>query len=178
MIMTATKRNSFTLVAAAFLVIGCTPSDRPKDLPELVPCRLTLIQDGTPLDNAMLFFYRTDKAETEKDWMLGGVTDTKGVCQPKAIGKFPGLIPGTYKVAVKKVWMEPRNDLPNHIQDSLPDALEVNLVAPKYANKETTPLDITVKKGEKNDFLLTLDAPPGGAVIPDPSKWPSTKHRK
>ena len=175
--MTTAKRNNFTLLAVVLFAIGCTPSDRPKDLPELVPCRLTLIQDGQPLDNALLLFYRTDKAETEKEWISSAVTDNNGAGQPKVIGKFPGLVAGSYKVAVRKVWMEPRDDLPPNIQDSLPQALEVDLVAKKYAEKQTTPLEIVVVKGEKNNFTLTLDAPPATAVIPDPSKWPSTKYR-
>ena len=175
--MMTSKRNNFALVAVVLLAIGCTPSDRPKDLPELVPCRLTLMMDGKPLDNALLLFYRTDKAEMEKEWVSSAVTDANGMGQPKVIGKFPGLVAGAYKVTVRKVWMEPRNDLPPDIQDSLPDALEVDLVDKKYADKNTTPLEIVVVKGEKNNFALTLDAPPATAVIPDSSKWPSTKYR-
>ena len=173
-----TKHFSLLLIAFSLCIIGCGKSDRPEDLPELIPCTITLIQEGQPIDLAMLFFAWIDRAEGEKDWMFSGVTDAKGVCKPMAIGKFPGLVEGTYKVTVTKIWMEPRNDLPPNVQDSLPKALEVNLVHTKYVNASTTPLEITVRKGESNDFTLTLDPPLGGTAIPDPATWPSTKHRK
>ena len=177
-VIAMTKQNFFAFTIVALLIVGCAPSNRPKDLPELIPCRITLVQDGAPLDGAMLIFYRTDMTETENEWISTAVSDKNGVCQPKVIGKFPGLVAGAYKVIAMKTWMEPRGDLPPDIQDSLPPALEADLVHPKYADKEKTPLEIKVVKKEKNDFSFTLDPPPGGAVIPDPSKWPSTKHRK
>lgn len=168
-----------TLIISACLLgfVGCAESNRPADLPPLTPCTLTVTQGGTPLSDAMLIFHRSDET-TDKNWIFMGTTDSAGVCVPAAIGQYPGLLPGQYRVTVRKVWMEPRDDLSEAIAEKLPAALEVLLVDAKYTDAAKTPLAIEVKAKEKNVLTLPLDAAPATAVIPPVEKWPSTKYRK
>ncbi|MDR0521376.1 MAG: hypothetical protein LBH00_05935 [Planctomycetaceae bacterium] len=82
-------------------LIGCGQySPKPKNLPLLIPCTLTITQENKPLAGAFVMFEPADEA-TGTAYMGGGVTDANG-CAKITTSSFPGVRTGKFKVTVTK----------------------------------------------------------------------------
>lgn len=136
------------VVLFSVLAVGCRKVQTPADLPELHPVTITVRQDGQPLAAASVALY----AEGSK-WTVGGSTDADGVARIRTLAKYTGAPAGTYKVCVVKELVE---DPPS------PSGLSTfyDLVDQKFKSPKTTPLEITVSKGEGKPHAFDV----GGAI--------------
>lgn len=118
-------------VLLAVSITACKPN-RPKGCPKLYPCTLKVIQEGEPLEDAMVTLI-PEKAELSR-WPMSGRTDANGevVLMTQT---FPGAPLGSYKVTVSKE--EDMQQLPPVI---------IQHVDEEFIDKETTPLKIEVVK--------------------------------
>ena len=81
------------------VVWGCSSEKRPDGMPPLHPCRITITQDGAPLEGATVVLHATSDGTR---WRCSGVTDAGGVVNLQTQGQFRGVPAGTYKVTVEK----------------------------------------------------------------------------
>ena len=132
------------------LLSGCKTDDgRPKDLPKLYSCTITVIQDGQPLEGANVTFRAKDP--TVKFATCSGTTDASGTAKIMTYG-FPGVPTGSYKVIVKKIISEggePSTDASKI--SSGKKVSEYSLVASEFTKEDTTTLEmeITTQKSEQ-----------------------------
>jgi hypothetical protein len=133
-----------------FVLGGCGDSSRPKDLPILQPCTLTITQDNQGLADAFVMLYAIDSVNTK--WVIAGNTDAKGKIIPKTHGKFPGVPVGEYKIVVTKteqVKDEQQQPAKEKETDRQPQKVDIYyLIEPQYSDVSTTPLIITIKNGK------------------------------
>lgn len=147
----------FRLVASNFLVVfvgltllqcgGCS-KQKPKDRPETIPVTGIVTYQGQPVEGVRLAFL------ADTPGAQGGValTGADGKFTAMTFDPGDGLVPGSFTVtAVKMVGgelTEASDAPPSPIKNMLPD---------KYSRRETSPLKVEVKKGEKNEFTFALE---------------------
>ncbi|MCF0233891.1 MAG: carboxypeptidase regulatory-like domain-containing protein [Thermoguttaceae bacterium] len=145
---------SFVLLGAAF---GCKEK-RPDGMPDLVPVKLTITQEGKPLAEAEIGFYNSENAR----WGVGGIADENGVTKIRTYGKYEGAPAGKYKVTVSKIrddgkaemeGLSPLDPKYGELRQKYP---LFYLVPAKYRDEAETPLEIEIgtKKVEQ-----TIDIP-------------------
>ncbi|MDO5581241.1 MAG: hypothetical protein Q4G69_08895 [Planctomycetia bacterium] len=142
----------FALVMFSALLMGCG-EPLPEGMPRLIPCELTLLQEGKPLVGA------TVSLLPEKDqarWNLVGITNESGTANILANGKYKGVPEGKYKIIIIKVETEagtgpaiPQAGEPGYDEavanlDKRPPAKRFTLVEDKYSNPKDTPLAIDI----------------------------------
>ncbi|MDR0610085.1 MAG: hypothetical protein LBG58_08250 [Planctomycetaceae bacterium] len=118
-----------------FIFFGChfvpaVPDGFPKNL---YPCKLTILQNGTPLQGARVALVHQD--ENQKNWGISGISDTEGVVQLYTYGKWQGAPKGKFKVTIVKHLVEgPENK-----------EITYTLINEQFAEPETTPLELEIK---------------------------------
>ncbi|MDR0337760.1 MAG: carboxypeptidase-like regulatory domain-containing protein [Planctomycetaceae bacterium] len=147
-------RNIF--VIAALIVVGCSTSDKPTDLPSLYPCTVTITQNNSPLAEAMVEFVPVDSSNAK--YRAASITDENGKVSMKTYG-FPGVPIGKYKVVVSK---NIQDDLvyaynPSTEQKEIVSFKKYQMVDPQYSSAETTPheIEITDKK-RKEQYVFDV----------------------
>lgn len=157
------KKYLLVLLFVFCVFFGCGEKP-PEDMPKLYKTRLILVQEGKPLDGAMVLLERHTK--TTK-YSCGGMTDANGIVNIQTHGKYTGVPEGTYTVVVSKIITEysgPLNEIPSE-ESAVRSWMEKNrnrfketnylVVDPKYGNSETSDLKIDVtKKGLNTTFEL------------------------
>lgn len=153
----------FLLLALA-LFSACARNPLPDGTPPLHDCEITLVQGGTPLAEADVRFESPD--DTPVKWGIGATSDSRGIVRILTHGRFPGAPEGTYRVTVKK---EEHDYHESPAQKAAREKAKAEgtffespnvpfdlyyLVEEPYAEKETTPLTITIKRGKN---LETFD---------------------
>ncbi|MDO5553286.1 MAG: hypothetical protein Q4G68_05955 [Planctomycetia bacterium] len=148
------------IVLFALFAMGCGKSVSPDGLPSLLPLTLTVTQEGIPLTEASLMLVPAPPYDG-RNWAIGGITDQTGVARIYTHGKYPGAPEGTYKVIVHKIAVvaavsyddAPKDDIVALRQWEAEHAAElaqskaINCIEKIYTNAETTPLEVTVSKG-------------------------------
>ncbi|MDR2117479.1 MAG: hypothetical protein LBP87_13970 [Planctomycetaceae bacterium] len=133
-----------------FVLSGCGDSSRPKDLPDLQPCTLTITQDNQGLADAFVMFYTVDPNSTK--WVIAGNTDANGKVVPKTHGKFSGVPVGEYKIVVTKteqVEVGAVQQTSGDTTNTPPQKVDIYYLIDKmYTDVLTTPLTITIKNGK------------------------------
>ena len=138
---------------------GCKKENRPEGMPPLHSCRITVTQDGKPLEGANVGLYAQDAK-----WRSSGTTDVNGVADLVTQGQFKGAPEGSYKVTVSKEEIvslatpeqlaaiekakaeNPKwYDAPNIKQETW------QLVEKQYTDKESTTLELIVSKGRNSE---------------------------
>lgn len=155
--------NKINYIAAAVCVLaalavslgGCS-KPRPDGLPKLVPCSVTIIQDGKPLEEATVSFESEDLK-----WAVGGTTDAKGVAKIYSHGAYEGSPEGKFKVTVTKQVVEADQEATS--ASSTPISVAYNLVDLQYFTAQDTPLEIEVSGKTKKEFDV-------GSAIKEPVK--------
>ena len=94
----------FLLILSLFCFSGCGGKKKPSDLPPLYPVKITVVQDGNPLEGATVNFI-ADGANVR--FTTAGITDKNGVATIKTDIDWPGVPVGKYKVCISKVVMPP-----------------------------------------------------------------------
>jgi len=137
-------------------LVGCRfGRERPKDMPRLYPVRLTIIQEGVPLEEATVTL--RSKIPGFR-WSVSGITDSKGEVELVTNGFFPGVPEGEYKILVEKTIRigPPNPDLREMPADELErskifrkiakESKIMIVVDPQYKNEASTPLEIGITK--------------------------------
>ena len=147
-----------TLLPTAFFFTGCGHA-RPDGMPRLYPASITVIQDGAPLEGAMVQLFSEDPALER--WGPTGITNAAGVVAIRTDAAYNGAPLGTYKVVVTKMEREPH---PNPEWADAPrgdpnaqkyEALELsrkmfNYIEPQYSSHTDTPLTVEIVAKKKN----------------------------
>jgi len=97
-----TKQKCCIVVLLAYACIisgGCGGEKFPPDMPKPYPVTITIIQAGTPLEEALISLTPADSANI---WSAVGATDESGKAVLKTSGKYNGVVPGKYYVIVSK----------------------------------------------------------------------------
>lgn len=141
-----TKVSLLPFLLFFLLLAACDTGDRerPKDLPQLHPCALTVTQDGKPLEAANVAL----RPVAESRWGIGGVTDARGVAEIATGGFYPGVPEGKYKVTVKKT--------------ELTETEYISVVDTKFEDEAGTPLEIEIAKGKNQK---TFEVGPAVRVV-------------
>lgn len=136
-----------TLACATLL--GCGGEKKPADLPELFPTKVTIIQDGKPLEGASVTL-NNDQTR----FMVGGITNETGVAELKTEGKWKGAPAGHYKVLVSKIFVpEVSNEVPPEDPEARKEfdkklaeinAQQAQTVDVKFNRPAQTPLELDV----------------------------------
>lgn len=159
-------KKYFIIIVLSFstVLFGCSRDLRPKDLPELLPCTISLTQDNKALADCSVSLYPVDN---NNKWSSGGVTNAQGILKIRTHGKFDGIPEGKYKVVLQKQITE--GETGSEPIDSTPQEMEAyqerikknppvtyDTIEPIFSDLEKTPLEINVIKKSENKF--TLDA--------------------
>lgn len=149
------------VVPMLFLLAGCGGVG---DKPQLAPVSGVVMMDGKPLADVTVGFHLD--AETVPRAGLGK-TDENGKFRITTYDTNDGAIIGTHVVTVAKIEtpgqqgdMEIGGDAYGAamLAAANPDAPPPKQLFPeKFANKETSPLRVTVDAGGKSDVQLTLE---------------------
>jgi hypothetical protein len=142
------KQIIISLIFTVVSLTGCgKDNSRPKDLPLLYPCVVTIIQEGKPLDRAVVEFIAVDAAAK---YRAVSITDTNGHVAMSTYG-FDGVPAGKYKICVWKTVIEGVIQSTNKEGESVnTEGTEYQAVEPKYADAKTTPHEIEITgKGKK-----------------------------
>ena len=131
-------RTMLLLTISVFLLLlsGCggdADTGRPVDMPKICSVKITITQDGKPLEGAKVTLIAKEQT---KYGTAGGTTNAAGVVAPKTYG-FVGVPVGDYAVTIEKI----------------DDESGVRYVDAQYASETTTPHSITVtEKGATATF--------------------------
>ena len=168
------KKNNYTFLGytlsgfiflALLIFCGCGGKKKPADLPLLHPCKITVIQDGKPLEGATVSLTAQG---TPLRFTTAAITDKQGVAVIKTDIDWPGAPEGKYKVCIKKV-VAPKTDSTENApsdpaqyaeyQKKLAESsdLTMSYVDSKYLRPRTSPVEIEVKPGGFED---TVDVGP------------------
>lgn len=138
---------ALVLVVVSFFTVGCSDSSRPEDLPKLFPCTITVIQDGKPLDEAVI---KLVAQEDNVKYRPVAVTGKDGKVNVSTYG-FSGVPAGKYKVVIIK-------NIDDDIITRTDDVGEQVIVSYKtyrtiekiFSDTKTTPFEIEITPKSKN----------------------------
>jgi hypothetical protein len=157
----------FTVFLSCFS-IGCDRGpQKPKDFPDLFPCKITITQGGSPLEGALVFL--SPKSGVSNGWNTEGKTDSKGVADLKTHVDFKGAPAGDYVVRISKTELspssvseiEPKDPVEYDKWDRAKRAEKrtmYNLVKTEFNDAKKTPHFITISKG-KNEAAFDVGEP-------------------
>jgi len=161
-----TNTNFILIVLVVVLLVtssACNKKQKPADLPPLHPVKLTVIQDGNPMEGATVSLIADG---TNVRFTTAGVTGKDGVATIKTDAEWPGAPAGKYKVCIKKLVMPPEDpaDASLSFEERKAKAgarsdQTKSVVDSKFLRPRTTPLSIEVTE---NGVTETLDV--GAAV--------------
>jgi hypothetical protein len=147
-----------TLLISVTLISGCgNNNSRPKDLPALYPCKLTITQDGQPLAEATVRFVSVDGGK----WNPVAFTDTAGHVEMNTYS-FNGVPAGKYKVLIEKEVRENIVEEKNAVTGITEEKSYTlyRIVDKKYTDAATTPHEIEVTgKGGKTEQTFDVGKP-------------------
>jgi len=141
------KRIIIPLMLVVFTIAGCAKNDgRPKDLPPLFPCEITITQEGNPLSGATIALESFGEAKTT--YLPSGITDESGKAVLSTYG-FKGAPADMYKVTVRKTVVEDVKQVTDGYGDLVNDGgVEYRTVERQYSYPDTTPHEIEVTTGK------------------------------
>lgn len=147
------------LLFNVLVLTGCFEK-RPDGMPDLVPCTISVIQQGARLADANVALYPLD----ESKWTASGGSDASGNAEIHTWGTYRGVPVGKYKVTVTKVDVEKVETRPSGSgRGKSPNSY--HLVDLKLGEKDTTPLEIEVVKGTKR-YSVDAGAPVRELISP------------
>jgi hypothetical protein len=135
------------LLLVLILAAGCG-EPKPAGLPRLTPVALTFTQDGVPCGEASVHLIPAG----ESPWAVGGSTSASGTVVFRTHGKYAGVPAGKYKITVTKNETEWKGEAPKEnrgMYDPVPESIVYDAVDTKFADAETTPLELEVAEGKK-----------------------------
>ena len=169
----------FLIVSAVtLLALGCNGLKLPQGMPELVPCKVAVTQEGKPLEGA-----RVQLVTEAHGYVIDGLTGADGVAVMKTSGSYTGAPAGTYKALVTKSVPTPSKfgeDVPS--KDDERATWEKNraneyrpthsYVDKKYAKAKTSDLSASVDKANAEVKLEVGKAVDDITIPADSAKKP------
>lgn len=139
----------------ALFIAGCSKDDgRPKDLPPLFPCEITITQDEKPLAQATVSL--ESSGEVNSVYLPSGITDESGKALISTYG-FKGAPAGKYKVTVRKTIVEDVKQVMDSYGDMVDSpGTDYRVVERKYSDAKATPHELEVTADKKTP-KLTFD---------------------
>ena len=131
------------ILTGIVVLTGCAKNDsRPKDLPPLFACYLTITQGGSPLAGATVNLISIDG--TNAKYQASSITDANGKAVVTTYG-FNGVPAGKYKVCVRKTVVEGVTKVTDSYGDLVDSpGTEYRTVDPLYSDEKTTPHEIEI----------------------------------
>ena len=166
------KTKIFFTVAilTALVCTACNNVKKPDGMPELIPFKVKVVQEGKAVEGARVVL----KAE-DAPYVIDGTSDAQGIVSLRTEGKYPGVPAGTYKAVVTK-----NVETPSQFGDNAPVSeadqakWEANrakeyrpthcYVNKKYGDFKTTDLSVTVSG--PGEAPLEVGAAVDNIVIP------------
>lgn len=149
---TKTKRlflSIFFLVP--FFFAGCE-KNLPEGMPRIYPCSITVKQEGSPLQGALVIAISDDPQTSQ--WPVQGTTDASGTAQLFTRGNYQGAPEGDFVLLISKEESEYVNKtVPTDPEASRGPVRFINYVDPDLSDKAKSPFKIRVEK-KKNHFDL------------------------
>ncbi|MDR1960343.1 MAG: carboxypeptidase-like regulatory domain-containing protein [Planctomycetaceae bacterium] len=151
------KSHPLILFLFCATLTGCNRnSPRPDDLPELSLCKITVTQNGVPLQDAEVAIFSKDTSAKYRN--ATGTTDTEGIAEMRTYG-FSGVPVGTYKVTVKKTVLEGAKEyVDDYGATQVSGGKDYNFVNRRYLDEKTTDLEIEITAG-KNEISVDVGKP-------------------
>jgi hypothetical protein len=154
-------RRAFVLAAVAVLAAGCSGRTGSKYAALLVPAAGRVTLEGRPLAAATVLFIPLASAAgqvgatafTDADGRYGAITPLPNT----AARRSKGMVPGRYRVVLRKLVMADGGAVPEGIEDS--EALAqgaTNALPSRYGTAETTPLEVEVPAGGTDGLVLEV----------------------
>jgi len=155
--------SSILLLLASIFMAGCGEK-RPGGMPKLYPVSIIVMQEGTPLEGALVQLVSEDRANVM--WGPGGTSNASGVAVLHTNGTYKGVPLGKYKVTVEKRVKEshpnpelatggPRTpEFAKYLEISR-NLKTYSYVEPQYGSVANTPLFVEITAKEKT---YTIDA--------------------
>ena len=139
----------FLLAVSVLVLPGCTKSDKPDGFPDIFPCEIKVLQDGSPLAGASVTLMG------DQPWAVGGGTDDSGVAKIFTHGKYEGAPVGKYKILVSKRIVEgaPTQEQLNDPSFTGGGETQYNVVDKKFGVQATTTLEIEVSSGKNSETV-------------------------
>jgi hypothetical protein len=132
------SRKFFAAALLTACVLGCTQSDT-------VPVSGVLVFKGQPADNAEVMF------NPKTGRIASGVTDAEGRFKLSTAKPNDGALPGDYIVTLFEYYPPDKPPKMPPPGQPLPSRFP-----PKYGDPATSPLNATVKRGDKNEFRFEV----------------------
>ena len=131
----------FTLCLALGAILSTVSACKratPEGMPKLVPCSVSIIQDGQPCEGAAVTLFTDDHT-----WAVSGTTDASGVAKIFTHGTYPGAPLGKYTVVVSKQVVE-EPEATQSASEIVSGGTAYNFVDPQFGSKSTSPLELEV----------------------------------
>ena len=139
-----TKIMVLLVALVAILVCGCSKQLKPDGFPPLYPVSITVIQDGKPLEGALISLHGTENSPLK--WGVFGFADRNGRAVLLTHGIHSGAPEGEYIVTVSK---QEEVEISRRAESTVTEAF--SFVEEQYVSKEKSPLRIHIqKKGKKH----------------------------
>jgi hypothetical protein len=147
-----------SVILLTISITGCqSGSEIPADLPKLNPCKLTITQEGSPLEAASVTLRLVGGTQ---QWYPSGQTDSSGNIDFYTNGRYKGVPAGKYKIVATKFETEPSKlppappeDDPKYgkwLEQSQQEVrANFQLIEQKFTKAETTTLEIDVTDGKE-----------------------------
>lgn len=150
------------ILLAGLLSVGCGKTAG--DIPPTAPVSGVVLLDGKPVDGAMVVFAPVGGGR----YGAYAITDSAGRFELKASEDVKGAVPGKYRVQVTKLVREGAGSQ-FLVQEDLEHALKAggasrpgqegqtkNVLPQKYANPETSGIEVTVPQGGLSNLEIKL----------------------
>ncbi|MDR1492825.1 MAG: hypothetical protein LBT05_08895 [Planctomycetaceae bacterium] len=136
------------LIVLLTTIVGCSPNNKPSDLPPLYPCTIAIKQDDLPLTEAAVELLPIPP--TVAKYRAASITGTDGKASMTTYG-FSGVPAGKYKVVISKNIQDDLvyGDNPSTGQKEIVSFQKYATVESKYSSTETTPYEIEITGKKK-----------------------------
>jgi hypothetical protein len=139
-----------------FSIIGCgKKSNLPEDFPEIFSLKITVTQEGSPLEGAMVSLKPIGTADKYANG-CSGISAQDGVASIKTFG-YEGVPAGKYKILISKMQDEEGKEIEDEFGGkNVVGAKVYSYIEEKYYSETETPFEAEVVKG--GDNTITCDA--------------------
>jgi hypothetical protein len=145
-------------------VCGCGQK-LPDGIPKLYPVTITIVQENTRLEGAIVQLIPEDPSLS--NWGPMGITNASGVTELQTNGKYKGSPLGQFKVLVTKKEIEPHPHLEwGNLPDGDPKFIQyrneamklkvLDYVEPQFGLINATPLSVNITSSGPNNFQLDV----------------------
>ncbi|MDR2169997.1 MAG: hypothetical protein LBP59_07645 [Planctomycetaceae bacterium] len=145
-------KRIFTLTILSVFVFyfgfGCSRSSKPEGFPQLYPCKITITQDGSPLEGATVSLVPFDQSGWK--WRSSGQTDASGAATVMTYG-YKGSPAGKFKIIVeKKIEEDPIHETNVYGEKQISGYESIyTLIDEKFTKAETTSLTVEIPESGK-----------------------------